>query len=225
MGLYGYFKGLACRSLSALLLSFRLTSHYRSFPRFYNMLSPIHLGELRSSSPSLSPSEYRVSTRPADRVSGLPVDILHVLLPFLLTRDMLSFLSTCRALRSLALTAFQSHARSRVCALGWAVPLPSEYARASAGVQAMMASAEKTNGDWMLYLSQVHRAPGMRVRRRVWALAEEVRRVYMKRVSECESGYHHEVDGAKEEGGRKAIEKVSVRMSEMALILNGIRKQ
>ena len=34
------------------------------------------------------------------------------------------------------------------------------------------------DGDWYLYLSQIHRSKGMRARRRVWALAEEFTRVY-----------------------------------------------
>ncbi|KAM5530419.1 hypothetical protein V8D89_015930, partial [Ganoderma adspersum] len=38
--------------------------------------------------------------------------------------------------------------------------------------------------DWLHYLSQVHRTPAMRARRWVWALAEEVARVYHRKRAE-----------------------------------------
>ena len=38
--------------------------------------------------------------------------------------------------------------------------------------------------DWLHYLSQVHRTPAMRARRWVWALAEEVARVYRRKKAE-----------------------------------------
>ncbi|KAH9939511.1 hypothetical protein B0H21DRAFT_698339 [Amylocystis lapponica] len=125
-----------------------------------------------------------------DIITTQPADILHALLSYLSNESFVSLLSTCRLLRHHALTTFQSHARQRVLALGWAVPLPAEHAaaveiRTKSGREAPpMAHAvdSPVNGDWLLYLSHVHRTQSMRVRRWVWALAEELHRAHDARL-------------------------------------------
>ncbi|KAL6305534.1 hypothetical protein BKA93DRAFT_731076 [Sparassis latifolia] len=118
------------------------------------------------------------------------VDILRVLLSYLSDASFVLLLSTCRSLRRHALTTFQPHARVRVLTLGWAVPLAHEYAR-EAELRAKngqapvpMAHAQKSpyDGDWMLYLSHVHRSASMRARRHLWAIALELRRAYDEKL-------------------------------------------
>ncbi|KAI1797218.1 hypothetical protein LXA43DRAFT_969220 [Ganoderma leucocontextum] len=46
------------------------------------------------------------------------------------------------------------------------------------------ATHSPVDADWLHYLSQVHRTPAMRARRWVWALAEEVARVYRRKRAE-----------------------------------------
>ncbi|RDX57411.1 hypothetical protein OH76DRAFT_1413847 [Lentinus brumalis] len=185
------------------------------FPRFRPQVAPTRISSL---GPLPESTEDIITTQ--------PLDVLHVLLPYLDNRSFVNILSTCRTLRRYALTTFQAQARTRVLELGWAVPTDVEYAgfvkrnppppaatsptspttptspaagdkpgeAASSDGSAptepstdaadfslvAMAHAKHSpiNADWYLYLSQVHRTPAMRARRWVWALAEELSRVY-----------------------------------------------
>ncbi|OCH94440.1 hypothetical protein OBBRIDRAFT_145530 [Obba rivulosa] len=149
------------------------------FPKFHPVISRSRLTEIGDAPKTTS-----------DIFTTQSLDILHLLLPYLPNNSFVSLLSTCRLLRHHALTTFQPHARTRVLELGWAVPLEIEYARATPVAAASMAHAvnRPVDGDWLLYLSQVHRKPSMQARRRIWALASEVRHVYLtkKAFSEYE---------------------------------------
>ncbi|RPD59973.1 hypothetical protein L226DRAFT_570993 [Lentinus tigrinus ALCF2SS1-7] len=186
------------------------------FPRFRPKVAPTRIS-------SLGP----IPKSTEDIITTQPLDILHVLLPYLDPRSFVSLMSTCRTLRHHALTTFQSQARTQVLRLGWAVPTKMEYAgfvkrnppasspptpttptstqepgkapgEASPGpaktaptnapdlslVTMAHAKHSPVDGDWYLYLSQVHRTQAMRSRRWVWALAEELTRVYRKKRAE-----------------------------------------
>ena len=88
-----------------------------SFPRFRPEVAPA-----RTSSLGPLPESTQ------DIVTTQPLDVLHVLLPYLDNRSFVNLLSTCRTLRHRALTILQPHARKRVLELGWAVPTEVEYA-------------------------------------------------------------------------------------------------
>lgn len=115
-----------------------------------------------------------------DILTKQPLDILHVLLPYLPNPSFVRLLSTCRTFRHAALTTFQAHARQRVLELGWAVPLSGEYASASQSIreQDIMVDpdAPPFDGDWLFYLSSIHKSQSLRARRRLWALGEEILR-------------------------------------------------
>ena len=78
------------------------------------------------------------------------------------------------------------------------------------------AAHSPVDADWMHYLSQVHRTPSMRARRWVWALAEELARVYRRKKAEgpyadpepsAEGGQRRDGREEKEEEERKGGEK------------------
>ncbi|EJF64513.1 hypothetical protein DICSQDRAFT_178172 [Dichomitus squalens LYAD-421 SS1] len=87
------------------------------FPRFSPTVLPARLSNL---------GERPATT--ADRITTLPLDVLHILLPYLSDEAYVKLMATCRTLRYHALTTFQPLARARVLRLRWAVPLESEYA-------------------------------------------------------------------------------------------------
>ncbi|RPD59972.1 hypothetical protein L226DRAFT_534915 [Lentinus tigrinus ALCF2SS1-7] len=195
------------------------------FPRFRPQVAPTRISSL-----GLIPQSTE------DIITTQPLDVLHVLLPYLDPKSFVNLLSTCRTLRHHALTTFQPQARTQVLKLGWAVPTEVEYASfvrrnppppaatspTSSSTETSPPSCDKpseadaasatprpetsdtppepakdqpdfslvtmahaahspADADWYLYLSQVHRSQGMRARRWVWALAEEVTRVYHKK--------------------------------------------
>jgi hypothetical protein len=104
-------------------------------------------------------------------------DVLFEVLPHLGPSDYVRLTATCRYLRYAALTVLQMHAQSLLLDLGWAIPVPEEAARMhAAGLDfaspdpawspAWSGKAPGQRGmDWLLYLSHVHRAQGMRARR------------------------------------------------------------
>ncbi|KAJ3546665.1 hypothetical protein NM688_g5490 [Phlebia brevispora] len=141
------------------------------FPRFH-----------RTVLPSRFPGPKPGGTN--DVLTTKPFDILHILLPYLTDKAFVSLLSTCRTLRHHALTTLQPQARERVIAHGWAIPLRKEYAAApqvtrEAGVMIDPDNAP-LEGDWMLYLCNVHKSQSMRARRWIWATADELRRAYVE---------------------------------------------
>ena len=162
-----------------------------SFPRFHPAISPARLA-------AIGPLPKDGT---ADVITTLPHDILVLLLahPALPNAAFVALLGTCRTLRHAALTALQPLARARVLALRWPLAVPAEHAAfvsralsasrdggahkgaiadaredgADLGALEMAhATHSPVHGDWMLYLSQVHRTQAMRARRWVWALAE-----------------------------------------------------
>ncbi|KAI0714332.1 hypothetical protein C8T65DRAFT_644738 [Cerioporus squamosus] len=87
------------------------------FPRFRPQVAPTRISSL---GPLPESTEDIITTQ--------PLDILHVLLPYLDNKSFVNLMSTCRTLRQHALTIFQPHARARVLELEWAVPTDAEYA-------------------------------------------------------------------------------------------------
>ncbi|TFK82070.1 hypothetical protein K466DRAFT_655877 [Polyporus arcularius HHB13444] len=87
------------------------------FPRFRPQVAPTRISSLGALPESAE-----------DIITIQPLDVLHVLLPYLDNRSFVNLLSTCRTLRHQALTIFQPHSRKRVLELGWAVPTDVEYA-------------------------------------------------------------------------------------------------
>lgn len=116
------------------------------------------------------------------RLTEQPLDVLLALLPYLPLQTYFAFISTCRLLRIHALTTFQPHARMRVLGLGWATPLLTlgEYdaivkRNASAAEALVHSKRSPASGDWLLYLSHVHRTASMRARRRIWNISVAIR--------------------------------------------------
>ena len=95
-------------------------------------------------------------------------------------------MSSCRTFRLHSFTTFQSHARERVIALDYALPLPKEYQAAAAAAVSKSSVLNPDDlprdGDWMRYLVRVLGSDSMRARRRIWELAKEVRGVYRERI-------------------------------------------
>ncbi|KAJ7451838.1 hypothetical protein B0H11DRAFT_2075333 [Mycena galericulata] len=102
----------------------------------------------------------------ADRITTMPLELILHLLPHLSLNSYITLTSTCRFLRFHALTTFQSHAR-----------IKPKFRAEMAGTDDAL-----REGDWFLYLSQVHWTRSMRVRRWIWALCEEIARVWMKNL-------------------------------------------
>ncbi|EMD34120.1 hypothetical protein CERSUDRAFT_76245 [Gelatoporia subvermispora B] len=148
------------------------------FPKFTHEVSPMRLAQIGCP---------KADT--CDIITTQPVDILTLLLAYLLNHSLLSLLSTCRLLRHHALTTFQPIARAHTLDLGWAIPLEFEYKCAGPEVAPKLAHPTNSpqHGDWWLYLSHAHKKSSMRARRRIWALAHELRRAYLEKKP-C-SGY------------------------------------
>ncbi|KAJ3546662.1 hypothetical protein NM688_g5489 [Phlebia brevispora] len=142
-----------------------------TFPRFYSAVS-----SKRLPGPALGPIDDVLTTK--------PLDILHLLLPYLTDKSFVSLFSTCRTLRHHALTTFQPQARERVLGSGWAIPLHKEYASIPLATRDAGSVVDPDNipleGDWMLYLCNVHKSQSMRARRWIWATAEELRRAFLE---------------------------------------------
>ncbi|KIJ45516.1 hypothetical protein M422DRAFT_46588 [Sphaerobolus stellatus SS14] len=143
-----------------------------TFPKFYSTVNGERLKNLDQS----------------EKQKGfptLPIDILNLIIPLLSTKDYINVMSTCRTLRLIALTEFQAHARKRVLSLRWATPLLDvgefdEAVKQNPKTSEWLAhpiNAPDT-GDWILYLSHVHRTNGMRARRRIWYICEAFKELY-----------------------------------------------
>ncbi|PCH42437.1 hypothetical protein WOLCODRAFT_71889 [Wolfiporia cocos MD-104 SS10] len=196
-----------------------------TFPMFYEKVKPARAA-VRDPSPASVASITKLFT-------SEPATILRHLLPHLSDRSFYALLSTCRLLRKHGLTTFQASARARVLALEWEVPLETEYAAACrmaanakdggpGSVRMAHAVHAAVDGDWMLYLSQVHRTPNMRARRWLWALAREVRSAFDEAVPKSALADVVDAKGTRvpSEEMKKLKERVETLMI-MTLIANG----
>ncbi|KAJ7680825.1 hypothetical protein DFH06DRAFT_1164295 [Mycena polygramma] len=145
------------------------------FPRFNRTVSPERLASV-----GMPPSDEER----ADLITTMPMELILHLLPYLSLKSYIALVSTCRFLRYHALTTFQSHARFLVLQLPWALPTRCELRDIKKKFSAEMASRddEMRGGDWYLYLHRIHGTKSMRVRRWIWALCEEIRRVWMLKL-------------------------------------------
>ncbi|KAH9948707.1 hypothetical protein B0H21DRAFT_223608 [Amylocystis lapponica] len=192
-----------------------------TFPKFHSAVTLERFA-------ALGPWPANGSTQ--DIITKQPIDILHVLLPYLSNDSFVFLLSTCRLLRHHALTTFQPHARQRVLALGWAVPLDAEHAAAAEAQEQSGSNAPRmahpidspVDGDWLLYLSHVHRTQSMRARRWVWALAKEVRRAYDARLPESQFADSVGADGQPQKStARLVLERKMDQMYAAHLLFTG----
>ena len=166
-----------------------------SFPRFEPSLTPARLESAR-----------QPVSETSDVLTTLPLDILRLILehPSLPNESFVRLLGTCRTFRTHALTTFQPLARARVIALGWAIPIPFEYAMLIRQLINECSLPDSTfpivvvskvpiahacspmYGDWLLYLGRVLSMPNMRVRRWLWALAARLAAVRAERRAASE---------------------------------------
>ncbi|KZV90660.1 hypothetical protein EXIGLDRAFT_770627 [Exidia glandulosa HHB12029] len=151
------------------------------FPRFYTTVSPERVKHLASGT----------DLRGTDVLTRMPSDVLRAIASHLVLEPaaLAQLSGTCRFLRFLAVDEWQLLARDCVLALRWAIPCAAELQQ---DAKKLEGTANKdAQGDWMLYLSHVHRTNSMRVRRWVWALCGEVKRVadkHFKRTRIMEKG-------------------------------------
>lgn len=145
------------------------------FPRFSEEVSEKRLSSIGQ------PGET------TDAITTLPVDILFKLIPFLDIQTYLAFTSTCRTLRQLALKEFQPHTRKLVLNLPWSTPLLRAYNRSEHNGEPGLVHPETSppTGDWLLYLSHIHRTNSMRERRRIWQICEEIKYQHDKQKAVC----------------------------------------
>jgi len=145
------------------------------FPKFYSEVS-----EIRANSVG-NPGDVH------DTLNLLPKDILFKFIPYLDIPSYLSFTSACRNLRKLALLEFQPHARKLVLSLPWATPLLKSYDKPEYDPAMPMVHPEtsQATGDWLLYLSHIHRTKSMQERRRIWQICEEIKFQYDKQKPSC----------------------------------------
>ncbi|KAJ6501069.1 hypothetical protein C8R47DRAFT_1211337 [Mycena vitilis] len=120
----------------------------------------------------------------ADLITTMPLELILYLLPHLCLKSYVALVSTCRFFRYHALTTFQPHARFLTLQLPWALPTRCELCDIKSDTSAQMASRgdDRRGGDWYLYLCRIHGMKSMRVRRWIWALCEEIRRVWMLKL-------------------------------------------
>jgi len=109
---------------------------------------------------------------------------LSMIVALLPMKTFINMMATCQTLRRHGLTVFQPHARAHVLALQWATPLISlgEYdaaAKANPNKIDWLVHFENSpvTGDWMLYLSFVHRTNSMRARQRIWHICEALKKL------------------------------------------------
>jgi hypothetical protein len=158
-----------------------------------------------------------------DKLTALPLDVLHSLVTCLPTPSYLALTSACRFLRYQALTIFQPHARRRVLELQWAIPLTDEYTAMKRSPSTYVVHAENSphDADWLLYLSHVHRTKSMRARKWIWSLCKELKATY--EVKKVGSVYADIGKGEKAAARVKLEEKVreSIAMMDHILDKNG----
>jgi len=166
------------------------------FPRFFTIVT-----EERLESISLPPPDSTT-----DIITTQPIDVLLAICSHLTIKSYLALTSTCRFLRWHALTTLQPHARKLVLGLGWAVATKQEYAGTKARNRATMAHEKDSphDADWLLYLSHVNRTKSMRVRKWIWALCSEIRRVWMERYPNSSLA---DVDQGVKSEAKKALEQ------------------
>ncbi|KAL0567704.1 hypothetical protein V5O48_014289 [Marasmius crinis-equi] len=122
-----------------------------------------------------------------DVLTRQPLDVLLMLVKHVDDpRTYAKLMSTCRYLRyhAIANASFQLHAREllKEC-YPWAFPTTLEYEMINKkkGMREMVVGKDcGGESDWLLYMCQVHWTKGMRVRRYVWAICEEIKSVYME---------------------------------------------
>ncbi|KZT40866.1 hypothetical protein SISSUDRAFT_1043603 [Sistotremastrum suecicum HHB10207 ss-3] len=139
------------------------------FPRFYPEVSDGRLASVAE------PDET------SDVLTTLPIDIIHALVSVLDMKTFIFLVSTCRTMRRYAFTSLQPYARKHVLDLPWTTPFldsdPPEFIDSQKQAHRVDSPHD---GDWLLYLSHVHRTDSMRERRRIWAICEEAKKQYVK---------------------------------------------
>src|ERR1700761_8073223 len=110
------------------------------FPRFFPSVSEKRINSVGE------PVEME------DKINALPLVVFRVLTRAMDAPTYVMFMSSCRSLRRLALTTFQSRALELVVSLPWSMPLlhafgSPEYDSTLKG----MAHPSKVDGDWLLY--------------------------------------------------------------------------
>ncbi|KAG7096630.1 hypothetical protein E1B28_004047 [Marasmius oreades] len=80
--------------------------------------------------------------------------------------------------------------------------------------------------DWMLYLCKVHWTKSMRVRRYIWSVCEEVKRVYDKKMKETDGCgfYKLSEEGMKPTEKRMALEAMAQQMFMMKQVTRPMKK-
>ncbi|KAJ6594433.1 hypothetical protein B0H19DRAFT_1247105 [Mycena capillaripes] len=176
------------------------------FPRFNRTVSSERLASV-GTPPS---KEER-----ADLITTMPLELILHLLRYLSVKSYVALVSTCRFLRYHAFTTFQSHARCLVLQLPWALPTRSELEEIKEKYRAEMAGTDEElrGGDWFLYLHRIHGTKSMRVRRWIWALCEEIRRVWMAKLPR--SAYADLGDSVKSPARIQLEEKVKAKLDQV----------
>ncbi|KAF8918987.1 hypothetical protein CPB85DRAFT_1213355 [Mucidula mucida] len=146
-----------------------LISKPNVFPRFHTQVAPTRISPLDT-----------IEFENTDMLTSLPLDIFETLIPHLSIQSYVMLMSTCRYLRFHALTTFQSHARRFVLQLPWSIPIPAELSDMKDDSIAKLPNRDSTphDADWYLYLSHIHRTNGMRTRKWIWSLVEEIHDTY-----------------------------------------------
>ncbi|KAJ7121323.1 hypothetical protein C8R43DRAFT_1033857 [Mycena crocata] len=172
------------------------------FPRFSRVVSPEKLATLAFESER------------TDLITTMPLELVLHLLPYLSLRSYVALVATCRFLRYHALTTFQSHARSLVLQLPWALPTRCELEKIKPQFRTGMAGEgdELRSGDWFLYLNHIHWTKSMRVRRWIWALCEEFLRVWTAKLPASE--YIDLSDGIKSPARIQLEKKIQASIKE-----------
>jgi len=129
---------------------------------------------------------------------------MNMTVSYLPTKAFVQLMSTCRTLRRQALTVFQPQARLHVLSLKWATPL-GEMGEYDAAVKRnpqwkswlVHTESSPVEGDWMLYLSHVHRTNAMRARRRIWYICEALKELVDKELPTSKYGRNLAVERPK----------------------------
>ncbi|KZV89546.1 hypothetical protein EXIGLDRAFT_695476 [Exidia glandulosa HHB12029] len=112
----------------------------------------------------------------SDILTRQPTDVLRAIAAQLDVRTLTQLAATCRFIRNLAKSDWQPLARRLALSLQWAVPTSSELKAVSEQSRERLAQPQ-AEGDWLLYLGHVHRTNSMRVRRWIWAICGDIKRV------------------------------------------------
>ncbi|KAK1227933.1 hypothetical protein PQX77_009034 [Marasmius sp. AFHP31] len=135
-----------------------------------------------------------------DVLTRQPLDIIHILVKYLDNpKAYVNLMNTCRYLRYHAIgdSSFQIQAKNLLLEYyPWAFPTNLEYAAIlkKKGMKGLV--VDKTccgESDWLLYMGMVHWTKAMRVRRYVWGICEEVKRMYHETLEAREDKVEWEV--------------------------------